>query len=137
MISTVTETFWLISFINQTALYNHALAVAHRPASLPVSSSGHTSPSHRLKHRNFILGTDMHLCPSHMHIKYSVILTCSFKCQPFWYLSLICYPAHTDNHRDFILHIHSVPHNSNSLISNYCLFRRPPSAPKITPLTQC
>ena len=34
-------------------------------------------------------------------------------------------------------HIHSVPHNSNSLISNYCLFRRPPSTPKITPLTQC
>ena len=33
--------------------------------------------------------------------------------------------------------IHSVPHNSNSLISNYRLFRRPPSAPKITPLTQC
>ena len=32
---------------------------------------------------------------------------------------------------------HSVPHNSNSLISNYRLFRRPPSAPKITPLTQC
>ena len=33
--------------------------------------------------------------------------------------------------------LHSVSHNSNSLISNYCLFRRPPSAPKITPLTQC
>ena len=31
--------------------------------------------------------------------------------------------------------IHSVPHNSNSLILNYRLFRRPPSAPKITPLT--
>ena len=34
-------------------------------------------------------------------------------------------------------YVHSVPHNSNSLISNYRLFRRPPSAPKITPLTQC
>ena len=34
-------------------------------------------------------------------------------------------------------HIHSVPHNSNSLISNYHLFQRPPSTPKITPLTQC
>ena len=33
--------------------------------------------------------------------------------------------------------LHSVPHNSNSLVSNYRLFRRPPSAPKITPLTQC
>ena len=33
--------------------------------------------------------------------------------------------------------IHSVPHNSNSLISNYHLFQRPPSTPKITPLTQC
>ena len=33
--------------------------------------------------------------------------------------------------------LHSVPHKSNSLISNYRLFRRPPSAPKITPLTQC
>ena len=31
--------------------------------------------------------------------------------------------------------VHSVPHNSNSLISNYRLFRSPPSAPKITPLT--
>ena len=33
--------------------------------------------------------------------------------------------------------IHSVPHNSNSLVLNYRLFRRPPCAPKITPLTQC
>ena len=33
--------------------------------------------------------------------------------------------------------IHSVPHNSNSLISNYRLFRRLPSAPKIAPLIQC
>ena len=32
-------------------------------------------------------------------------------------------------------YVRSVPHNSNSLISNYHLFRRPPSAPKITPLT--
>ena len=41
---------------------------------------------------------------------------------------------------DFIgrsIPIHSVPHNSNSLISNYRLFQRPPSTPKITPLTQC
>ena len=33
--------------------------------------------------------------------------------------------------------VHLVPHNWNSLISSYRLFRRPPSAPKITPLTQC
>ena len=33
--------------------------------------------------------------------------------------------------------IHSVPHNSNSLVSNYLLFRRPLSTPKISPLTQC
>ena len=33
--------------------------------------------------------------------------------------------------------VHSLPHNSNSLTSNYRLFQRPPSAPKITPLTQC
>ena len=33
--------------------------------------------------------------------------------------------------------LHSVPHNSNSLVSNCLLFRRPPSTPKITPLTQC
>ena len=35
------------------------------------------------------------------------------------------------------LEVHSVPHNSNSLVSNYLLSQRPPSAPKITPLTQC
>ena len=35
------------------------------------------------------------------------------------------------------MQIHSVPHNSNSLVSNYRLFRRPPSTTKITPLTQC
>ena len=40
-----------------------------------------------------------------MHIKYLVILTCSFKWHPFWYFSLICHPAHIDRHRDFILHI--------------------------------
>ena len=33
--------------------------------------------------------------------------------------------------------IRSVPHNLSLLISNYHLFRRPPSTPKITPLTQC
>ena len=34
--------------------------------------------------RNFIFGTHTHLCPSHMHIKYLVILTCSFKMAAIW-----------------------------------------------------
>ena len=38
---------------------------------------------------------------------------------------------------DMNIRVHLVPHNSNSFVSNYLLFRRPPSAPKITPLTQC
>ena len=42
-----------------------------------------------------------------------------------------------DKHNKKWHNIHSVPHNSNSPISNYRLFRRPPSALKITPLTQC
>ena len=33
--------------------------------------------------------------------------------------------------------VHLVLHNLNSLTSNYRLFRRLPSTPKITPLTQC
>ena len=37
----------------------------------------------------------------------------------------------------YVFKIHSVPHNSNSLILNYRLFRRLPSTPNITPLTQC
>ena len=49
---------------------------------------------------NFTFGIHMHACPPHMHIKYLV-----FKWQPFWYFSLICCPAHTDSHRDLILHI--------------------------------
>ena len=47
--------------------------------------------------------------------------------QPNHYCQVLCLPGT----------VHSVPHNSNSLVSNYRLFRRPPSAPKITPLTQC
>ena len=41
------------------------------------------------------------------------------------------------NNQSFDEQLHSVLHNSNSLISNYRLFQRPPSTPKITPLTQC
>ena len=35
-------------------------------------------PQHRVIHRNFIFGTHMHTYPPYMHIKYLVILTCSF-----------------------------------------------------------
>ena len=40
-----------------------------------ASFSVHTSPSHRFKHRNFIFGIHVHICPPNMHIKYLVILT--------------------------------------------------------------
>ena len=77
----------------------------HRPA-LSSSSSVHTSPCHRVRHRNFIFGTHMHICPPHMHIKYLVILTfVLFKWHQFWYFSLICYPAHFGSHRHFTSHI--------------------------------
>ena len=41
-----------------------------------LASFVHTS--HRIKHTNFIFRTHLYLCPPHMHIKYLVILTCSF-----------------------------------------------------------
>ena len=65
--------------------------------------SVHTSPCHRVRHRNFICGMQMHIGPPFMYIKYLVIFT--FKRQPLWYFSLICCPAHTDSHRDFMLYI--------------------------------
>ena len=74
----------------------------HRPA---ASLSVGTSPSHRFKHRNFTFGIHMHLCPSHMHIKYLTILTCSFSMVAILVLFSDWYSAHVDNHRDFILHI--------------------------------
>ena len=74
--------FWLVWFINQRALYNHALSIiGHHPAS--VLSSVHSSTWHRVIHRYFIFGTHMHICPPYMHIKYLVILTQVFKWQPF------------------------------------------------------
>ena len=69
--------FWLIWFINQRALYSHALPVVHRRPAL-VLASVHTSPWHRVRHRNFTFGTHVHICPPYMHIKYLVILMCSF-----------------------------------------------------------
>ena len=46
--------------------------------SLVLVSSVHTSPWHRVRHRNVIFGMHMHTCPPHIHIKYLVILTCRF-----------------------------------------------------------
>ena len=42
-----------------------------RHASLALSAQ--TSPSHRFKYKNFIFGTDLHLCPPYTHIKMAVI----------------------------------------------------------------
>ena len=54
----------------------------HRASSLSLASSlalsVHTSPSHGVRRANFIFGTHMHLCSSYVHIKYLVILACSF-----------------------------------------------------------
>ena len=44
-------------------------------------------------------------------------------------------PYRTRSVDEITAKLHSVPHNSNSLISNYRLFQRPHSTPKITPLT--
>ena len=43
-----------------------------------LSQSVHTSPWHRVIHRNFIFDIHMHIYSPYMHIKYLVILTCSF-----------------------------------------------------------
>ena len=40
-----------------------------------------------------------------MHIKYLVILTCSFQIAAILYFALICCPAHIDSHRDSILYV--------------------------------
>ena len=50
----------------------------HHPASVSVLSSVHTSPWHMVRHGNFILSIHMHICHPYMHIKYLMILTCSF-----------------------------------------------------------
>ena len=65
-----------IVFINQRALYSHALSVVHCPVLvLGLALSVHTSPSHRISHKSFIFGINMHLCLSYMHLKHLVILT--------------------------------------------------------------
>ena len=106
------------------ALYNHEFSVVHRHPTL--ASAVHTSPWHMVRHRNFIFGIHKHICPPYIHIKYLMILTCSFKWQPFWYFSLICYPVHTGNHRDFISHIlkylfFTYFHKRNNAIVTYFL----------------
>ena len=75
------------------------------PLALALALSVHTSPWHRVRHRNFIFGIHMHICPPCMHIKHFVILTSVSKWQLFWHFSLIYYPAHIGSHRDFISHI--------------------------------
>ena len=69
----------------------------HCPSSLvslllvsALSSSVHTSPWHRVRHRT-----------SYAHVSpiYALVV---FKWQPFWYFSLSCCSVHTDNQRDFI-----------------------------------
>ena len=74
--------FWLIWFINQRALCNHALSVVVGVIIVGVFVIGiivcaHL-PCHRVRHRNFIFGIQMDICPPYMHIKYLVFLTCNF-----------------------------------------------------------
>ena len=102
--------FWLTWFINQRALYNHALSHHHHwhhpmLASVSVSSSGHTSPGTWLDIETSYL---VHICTYVPHICTPNIIwfwLVVFKWQPFWYFSLICYPAHIGSHRDFISHV--------------------------------
>ena len=37
-----------------------------------------TPPWHMVRHRNFIFGINIHICPPYMHIKYLMNLMCSF-----------------------------------------------------------
>ena len=99
--------FWLIWFINHRALYNNASCIIvmcrcwHRTcAHLPFGTGLDIETS-------YLVYICTHLCPSYVHIKYLVILTCSFKWQTCWYFSLTCYPAHTDSKTDFILHTYT------------------------------
>ena len=76
------------------------------PSPLALVLSVHTSPWHMVRHRNFIFSTHMHISlPIYAHQIFSDSDLVVFKWQPFCYFSLICCPAHTDSHRDFILHI--------------------------------
>ena len=74
-------TFGSFGLSTKEPYYSHALSVVRPPASALASalaSSVHTSPSYRIKHRSFIFGTNVQLYPSYMHVKYLIIVTCSF-----------------------------------------------------------
>ena len=71
--------FWLIWFMNQRAYTVMLCPSSFALLSSLASSSVHTSPWHRVRHRNFIFGIHMHICPTCVHIKYLVIVTCSFQ----------------------------------------------------------
>ena len=63
--------------------------------------SVHTSPWHRVRKRNFIFGIHMPICSPYTHIKYLVILTCSFQMAAilvFFFDLLSC----LHSHRNFI-----------------------------------
>ena len=72
--------FWLIWFINQRALYSHALSMViigiimcwhwhrHRHLCTPPPGTWLDIETSYL----------IHICAPHMHIKYLMILTCSF-----------------------------------------------------------
>ena len=75
--------FWLIWYSTKLAyvimICPSCIVVVrrwHRPAL--ASASVHSPPCHRIQDRNFIFSMNMHMCPQYMHIKYLVILTCSF-----------------------------------------------------------
>ena len=80
------EGFWLIWYSTKRAyvimICPSCIVVVrhqrrHRPALVSLASV-HSPPSHRIQDRNFIFNMNMHMCPQYMHIKYLVILTCSF-----------------------------------------------------------
>ena len=61
---------------------NHALPIVRRHwhryhRRWCLCTPVHTSPNYRIKHKNFIFGTDMHTYPLYIHIKYLTIMTYS------------------------------------------------------------
>ena len=119
---------FLACFINQRALYNQALSVVMRRCCQWASAvlCVYSPPSHMVSHRNFVFGVNMYTCLQQTQVKFLVILCYGFKWQPFLYFQLICYPAHTDSHRDLILHVLMYPfftyvHKSNNTTLTYFL----------------
>ena len=91
----------VLALVNSAMSQAGTSSISTRPGSaplLPVSTA--STGLLRLS-----VGARVHCVRSDTE-KYRVwLLLLVFKWQPFWYFSLICYPAHTDRHRDFILHI--------------------------------